>query len=96
MKVDDLTSNSVENQLTPGSLLRLKSELFWYERRSNESPDRIYLLVDSVVGRDNDIRCEAETLHAGLHLWKDALSVNLVIDGSPTWVEIDKRDFEIL
>lgn len=81
----------------PGSLIRILSELFWYDRRRyQEKPDQLYFVVESVLGSDSQLGCEAETLRVGSSSWSEVLSINLVIDGSPTWVEVDKNDFDLI
>jgi hypothetical protein len=92
------SESSHDHQLPlPGSLIQVNSELFWYDRRSaEERPNKIYFVVDSFEGSSKDLQCEAETIHVGLVDSHGVLTVNLIVDGSPTWVAIDKRDFEML
>lgn len=82
----------------PGSLIKILSELFWYDRRSfHEKPEQIYFVVESLLGT-NELQpgCEAETLNVGVSSLSKGLKMNLVIDGSPTWVEVDKNDYSLL
>ena len=92
----DLLNSEVQLPL-PGSLITILSELFWYDRRSlHEKPEQIYFVVESVLDSDALLGCEAETLNAGSSSWSKVLKMNLVIDGSPTWVEVDENDYNLL
>lgn len=80
----------------PGSLIRILTELFWYDRSSaKEQPEKLYYVIESMQGSDTVKQCEAETLNAGSRHLTDVLNINLIIDGSPTWVEVGKKDFDL-
>ncbi len=92
----DLLDNEVRHPL-PGSLIKILSELFWYDRRRfHEKPEQIYFVIESASCSDENLGCEAETLNVGVSSLSKGLKMNLVIDGSPTWVEVDKNDYRLL
>ena len=82
-----------------GSLIRLKTELYWYGGRGYDgSPGRICLILDAHLtgfGKRAADRTDAATPAA--RRTTDALVVALLlIDGLPYWVWVAETDVELL
>lgn len=73
-------------------LIRLKGDLYWYSRGWDESPDRIFLVLDAAT-RPPYGRCSAEQQGGGNAV---AVAALLLLDGSPHWVWISEDETEIL
>lgn len=72
-------------------LIRLKGDLYWYSRGWDESPDRIFLVLDAAT-RPPHGRCSAE--QQGVD--ERCTTALLLLDGSPHWVWISEDETEIL
>lgn len=72
-------------------LIRLKGDLYWYSRGWDESPDRIFLVLDTAA-RPPLGRCSAEQQGVDKH----GIAALLLLDGSPHWVWISEYETEIL
>jgi len=85
---------------SPGSLIQILSNLFWHDKRNlRQESGQIYFVVETALENSPDhenLFCEAETLHAGTSSLLNSIKINLMIDGSPTWVEVDKSDYNLL
>ena len=78
-----------------GGLIRLKSELYWYDRGSwDENPGQIYLLLDAA--EDATTCPDAAVTTAAVRTQARATVAYLLIDGSPHWVWAAAEDVEIL
>ena len=83
-------------QAHKGCLLRLKTQLFWYEGRGwDNNPGRICLVLDA-----SPIVCTAA--YAALTACADtadtavAAAALLLLDGSPQWIWVTGEDVEIV
>jgi hypothetical protein len=73
-----------------GRLLRLKTQLYWYNGRGWDNfPGRVCLILDADRGWHRVAHADADGALA-------AACVLLLIDGSPTWVWIDKQSAELI
>jgi hypothetical protein len=74
-----------------GGLLRIKSNLYWYDGRGwDDLPGRVCLILDA----DNRA-CDAHARTAGADALP-ALAVLLLIDGTPRWVWVNQADAELI
>jgi len=74
-----------------GGLIRLKSELFWYDGRGWDGiRGRVCLLMDA---RDAALRDHASTASVALGA---ATAAFLLVDGEPHWVWVAPADVELL
>jgi hypothetical protein len=69
-----------------GSLLRLKTELFWYGRGWDKNPGQICLILDA---------CTATTADAAIDFDASAGAL-LLIDGSPQWIWAAESNVEVI
>jgi len=73
-----------------GGLIKLKTELFWYDGRGHdEDPGRFCLLLDAVA----DTAAAAASSPAATHAPIVAL---LLIEGQPQWVWVAEQDVEVI
>ena len=80
-----------------GGLIRLKSELYWYDRGSwDENPGQICLLLDAAesAGPGNIAGVALHGLDEDRRLVRAAAL--LLIDGCTHWVRVVHEDVEIL
>jgi hypothetical protein len=93
-------------QAHKGGLVRLKTQLYWYDGVRNEIVGRICLLLDAAaaVGYHASAatvttaaarRSAARTAEAYLGMSSTAVAL-LLIDGSPQWIWIAEQDVELL
>ena len=76
-----------------GGLLRLKTQLYWYDGRGyDESPDRICLILDAADG-DAKVPWKAPST-AGAY--PPGPAAHLLIDGTPHWIWVAESDVELL
>jgi len=81
-----------------GGLLRLKTQLYWYDGRGwDNNPGRICLILDAAAdaapsepAAASDVVEAAEAPAAGV------AAALLLIDGSPQWVWVAEQDVELL
>jgi hypothetical protein len=77
-------------------LLRIKSQLFWYDGRGwDKNPGRICLILDAAAV----VAAAAATVVAAAvrdETQDDAAVAHLLIDGSPHWVLMAENDVEIV
>ena len=82
-------------QAHKGSLIRLKTELYWYDGRGwDESPGQICLLLDAanvLMPADASTRTDADS-----DADTTVTDAYLLIDGSPHWVWVADKDVELL
>ena len=79
-------------QAHKGDLVCIKSELYWYERRSRDgSPGRICLLLDA----ETVALYDAKTAAIDFGVISQAAAL-LLIDGAPHWVWAAAEDIELL
>ena len=79
-------------QTHKGSLIKLKTELYWYGGRGYDgNPGRICLLLDVSAAGVGDGRSAART---STNAHTDA--AYLLIDGLPYWVWVAEADVEVL
>ena len=77
-----------------GSLIRLKTELFWYGGRGyDRSPDRICLLLDAVADGDAKVPWKAPSTAGAI---TPGPAAHLLIDGTPHWIWVAESDVELL
>ena len=79
-----------------GSLIKLKTELFWYGGRGwDENPGRVCLLLDAAA---TEIAYGSTVLQAHTGATHTALAATayLLIDGSPRWVWVAEEDVALL
>jgi hypothetical protein len=78
-------------QAHKGGLLRLKTELYWYDgRKWDNNPGRICLILDTAW---DDASAEASTAD---YTSRSAAAVDLLIDGKPAWIWVAEQDIELL
>lgn len=80
-----------------GGLIRLKSELYWYDRVSwDENPGQICLLLDAAEngGAANAAASRTAIMLAGCTA--TVTDAYLLIDGSPHWIWTVAEDVEFL
>jgi hypothetical protein len=85
-----------------GELIRLKTQLYWYKNMTwDGNPERVCLVLDAIdsdeQGADaflggSDKRVGAE---AGDDDYK-IIVAQLIIDGSPQWVALNKKNIEFI
>ena len=85
-------------QTHSGYLIRLKTELYWYDGRGYDgSPGRICLLLAAVDAR---YYLEAASAASKYATWCTGAARNnvvlLLVDGSPHWVLLAEVDMELL
>jgi hypothetical protein len=88
-----------------GGLIKLKTELFWYDGRGwDNNPGRICLLLD-VVATTNAAAAVACTTAASSTAASPATTAAaeattaaalLLIDGKPQWIWIAEKDVEVI
>ena len=73
-----------------GGLIRLKSELYWYDRGSwDENPGQICLVLDASAS------LASIAAHAARAAGTAAAAL-LLIDDTPRWIWVSQADMEIL
>ena len=78
-----------------GELLLLKGQLFWFnDKRWDNKPGRVCLILDADTGYAGK-KIKSSRVDASTGLGWEAV-VQLLIDGSPTWVYVTKMTTEIL
>ena len=76
-----------------GGLLRIKSELYWYDGRGPDGiPGRVCLLLDAAAGDGTLVA--ARTANAATRA--NTAAVLLLIDGAPHWVWVAQQDVELI
>jgi hypothetical protein len=82
-----------------GGLLRLKSQLWWYNGVGwDNRPGRVCLILDAT---DPDACVSDASVQSDNGAWDEGfgrivVSVLLFIDGSPKWVWVDEKNCELL
>ena len=78
-----------------GSLICLKTQLYWYDgRKWDNTPGRICLLLDATdVVRPSPT---AATTAAATAAEPAAAAAHLLIDGQPVWIWVVEKDIELL
>jgi len=79
-------------QAHKGGLLRLKTQLYWYDGVRNEIVGRICLLLDAAAAT-TVVAAAASAAGRSSPCCSAAL---LLIDGSPQWIWIAVQDVELL
>jgi hypothetical protein len=80
-----------------GGLIRLKTQLYWYETKSwDDNPGRICLILDATLGPARHAGVDVVATVSGGRMDDEFLAAQLMIDGSPRWVWIDKQKAELL
>jgi hypothetical protein len=81
-----------------GGLIRLKTQLYWYETKSwDDSAGRICLILDARPARQpHPPGVNVVATVSGGRMDAEFLAAQLMIDGSPQWVWIDKQKAELL
>jgi len=90
-------------QAHKGGLIRLKTQLYWYDGRGNDgSPGRVCLLLDAralpalaayaATASAGDVQTAILTTNAATA----ALDALLLVDGSPQWVWVVDGDVEVI
>ena len=82
-----------ELQAHKGGLIRLKSDLFWFGKGWDTTPERICILLDAVRKRSKEMHISAATLSGSD---QDVWCIQLLIDGDPHWCWIAKRYLELV
>ena len=78
-------------QTHKGCLLRLKTQLYWYDGRSYDgNPGRVCLILDAVVVGPRTAAVTTSVMS------KTPTAAFLLVDGSPHWVWIAEEDMELL
>lgn len=85
-------------QTHSGYLIRLKTELYWYDGRGYDgSPGRICLLLDAAADSKHHVEyASAASKHAAWAISTGNALALLLIDGSPHWVLLAEVDMELL
>jgi hypothetical protein len=79
-----------------GSLIRLRTQLFWYDGRGyDNTPGRICLLLDADPERAAALYADA-TATAAVTASARRTAAFLLIDGHPHWVCVAEKDIELL
>ena len=77
-----------------GGLVRIKSDLFWYDGRGwDGTRGRICLLMDAAPTRTSRAAASAAAARGAVAPSTPAL---LLIDGAPHWVWVAQEDVELL
>jgi len=77
-----------------GGLIRLKTELWWYNVGDwDNNPGRVCLVLDAVVGATAATDAATAATDTPHVVTVDAL---LLIDGSPQWVWFTEEDVEVI
>ena len=76
-----------------GGLLRIKSQLFWYDGRGwDKNPGRVCLILDATVDH-----APATMACSTARVRQQAVSPALLLmDGSPHWVWVAEADVEVV
>jgi hypothetical protein len=82
-------------QTHKGSLLHLKTELFWYGVGWDRNPGRICLILDATTSRSTSGIAAATATGAGARIAGTAGAL-VLIDGSPQWIWVADKDVEVL
>ena len=78
-------------QAHKGGLIRIKTELYWYEGRGyDNTPGRVCLILDAVAVGPSTAAVTTSVRS------KTPTAAFLLVDGSPHWVWITKTDVELL
>ena len=87
-------------QAHKGSLLRIKTELYWYDRgRHDGNPGRVCLILDVSRQFDNrDIDASGAANEKAESEGKKVNSVDalLLVDGVPRWIWLSEAEVELL
>ena len=89
-------------QAHKGGLLRIKTELYWYDRgRDDGNPGRVCLILDVYDSRQVDSRDVDASGAANRQAESDGKKVDsvdafLLVDGVPRWVWLSEADVELL
>ena len=82
-------------QAHKGGLICLKTELYWYDRRSwDGTPGRICLILDATASAAATTEAAAATF--GVAGTEAAAATFLLIDGQPQWIWLAAEDIELL
>lgn len=88
-------------QARKGGLLRIKTELYWYDRgRHDGNPGRVCLILDVYgarhVTRDVDASGAANAQAEDDGKKVDSVDALLLVDGVPRWIWLSEADVELL
>jgi len=92
-------------QAHEGGLVRLKTELYWYDGRGyDNTPGRICLILDAATAARSIVEAAsataataaATTAAAARDYARGAARAYLLIDGRPQWIWIVEKDVELL
>ena len=89
-------------QAHKGGLLRIKTELYWYDRgRDDGNPGRVCLILDVYDARQVDNRDIDASGAANAQAEDDGKKVNsvdafLLVDGVPRWIWLSEAEVELL
>ena len=89
-------------QAHKGGLLRIKTELYWYDRgRHDGNPGRVCLILDVYGVRQVDNLVIDASGAANEQAESDGKKVNavdafLLVDGVPRWIWLSEADVELL
>ena len=89
-------------QAHKGGLLRIKTELYWYDRgRYDGNPGRVCLILDAydarqVVTRDIDASGAANRQAESEGKKVNSVDSFLLVDGIPRWIWLSEDDVELL
>lgn len=79
-----------------GGLLRIKSELYWYDIRNlDKRPGRICLILDAVPGSDAHIDAGGSVSMITEATVVNSAAALLLVDGSPRCVWLVESDVEV-
>jgi len=88
-----------------GGLIRLKTELYWYDGRGDDNtPGRICLILDAATAARSIVEAASATAAtaavttaaAARDYARGAARAYLLIDGGPRWIWIVDEDVELL
>jgi hypothetical protein len=89
-------------QAHKGGLLKIKTDLYWYDRgRYDGNPGRVCLILDVCDARQIDSHDVDASGAANLQAEDDGKKVNsvdafLLVDGVPRWIWLSEADVELL
>ena len=79
-----------------GSLLRLRTELFWYDGRGHDkNPGRICLLLDATSAGSVELLDASAAFAASANL-AATFAVHILVEGRPQWIWISEQDIEVI
>jgi len=84
-------------QAHKGGLLRLKTQLYWYEGRGWDGiHDRVCLILDAAAATASAAAVTTAAAAAATAAATRTPAALLLIDGQPAWIWVAEQDIELL